>query len=247
MAYQNSIENFLSLYLSRPGSALPKNALWVVSFEGLTDIKEALKETAKYEPSKWILDNSLNLYIGNDDYTKTCFFVQAVSVPGEQAIVVPEGIQQNAFLRTPVGSGRSEYSGLQMTFLDSNINFVDGIIRPWIITTARLGMIARSKSNEQYRQKVRVVKLGTFSRTAPTILQEYTFTGVCPINVASEEYNYTGSSSPTYREVTFSFLSYKLHIKGNSFYNSNNTFTNEAAIPQTATFNTSFNNKQNKS
>jgi hypothetical protein len=233
--YSKSIENFLSLYLSRPGSTLPKNALWVVNFQGLANVKEALLETAKYEPHEWSLKQGLNFYLDNADYSKTCFFIQAVSVPGEQAIINPEGLQYNSFLRTPVGGGRAEYPGLQMTFLDANINFVDTIIRPWVLTTARLGMIARNNAKQRYRTTIEIIKLGTFSTPGPTELQKYTFYDVCPTNVASEEYNYTGATSPTYREVTFTFLDYKYEVLGQTFINENNNFVSETKITPQAT------------
>lgn len=223
--YTKSIENFLSLYLSRPGSTLPKNALWVVDFESLNTVKPALLETAKYEPTPWSIEKGLNFYLDNTDYSKRCFFVQAVSVPGEQAIINPEGLQYNSFIRTPVGGGRSDFPALQMTFLDSNISFVDVVLRTWVITTARLGMIARNDPKQQYRGNINIVKLGTFSRTSsgPEILQRYTFKNACPVSISSEEYNYTGATSPTNREVTFTFLDYEFQSKGDSFINSNNT------------------------
>lgn len=237
--YSKSIENFLSLYLSRPGSTLPKNALWVVSFENLNNIKEALKLTAKYEPNSWSVEKGLNFYLDNPDYSKTCYFVQAVSVPGEQAIINPEGLQYNSFIRTPVGGGRSDFSNLQMTFLDSNINFVDIVLRTWVITTARLGMIARdtTKPDQRYRGTINVVKLGTFSRSSsgPEILQRYTFYGACPVSISNEEYNYTGASSPTNRDVTFTFLDYKFESKGDSFIDSNKAFTQEVKVTPQAT------------
>lgn len=219
--FSGQIPLFFESFLSRPASALPKGAQWVVDFEGLDQVKDAILNTAKLEPGKgWDIEAGLSTIINDNDYNrKGCLFCQAVSVPGEQVIANPEGIQKNQFIRTATGDGRSDYTptGLRMVFLDTNVSFVDNVIRPWVITTARLGLIARPPGSTNYRQDISVYKIGVLTPTTPPyILQKYTFKGVCPIDVSAEEYNYTPASAPVNREATFLFHYYTLETNKNN-------------------------------
>lgn len=223
MEFSGQIPFFLSEYLSKPASALPKNALWVVDFEGINNVKPAILKTAEQEPNAWNIVPGLNRLI--DDYLnnsnrKGCLFAQAVSVPGESFTANPEGIQQQNLIRTTVGGGRDAYNGLQITFLDTNVSFVDSVIRPWVLTTGRLGMKARSEEDKKYRTDIIVYKLGIFNwNTAPTILYKYTFHGACPISVSSEELNYVAASTSVNREATFSFHYYSVETPSSTFTN----------------------------
>lgn len=228
-SYGEQIPHFLKSFLSKPASALPKGAFWVVDFNNLNNVKEAILQTAKLERNQgWNIEEGLNRLINDTDYSsKGCLFCQAVSLPGEQAIANPEGIQKNHFIRTVTGDGRGDYApnGLRMVFLDTNVSFVDNVIRPWVLTTARLGMIARS-GDTQYRQNIDVYKLGVLTyKDKPFVLQKYEFDGACPIEVSAEEYNYTPASAPVNREATFVFHSYRLDTD----YNKKNLTISENA------------------
>ena len=214
-SFQNRIPLFLQTFLSRPASALPKGGQWVVDFEGLKDVRQAILLTAEKEPYKWNVQGGLNLLLDTDDYNKRgCLFAQAVEIPSESVIVNPEGIQKNQFIRSATGDGRADYAptGLRMVFLNTNVSFVDNVIRPWVVTTGRLGLIARPDGGPtQYRQNITVYKLGVLlPRLPPVVLQKYTFYGACPIEVSSEEYNYTPETAPVNREATFIYHYYKL-------------------------------------
>jgi len=217
--FSGQIPLFFESFLGKPASALPKGAQWVVNFEGLESVKTAITKTARLEPGRWDIESGLTTLIDDQNYNrKGCLFCQAVSIPGEQAIANPEGIQKNQFIRTAIGDGRSDYAptGLRMVFLDTNVSFVDNVIRPWVVTTARLGMIARSGVNN-YRQDISVYKIGVLTPdTPPFILQKYTFFGACAVSVSEEEYNYTPASAPVNREATFIFHNYSIETNKNN-------------------------------
>jgi hypothetical protein len=224
--FTRRIPSFLDTFLSKPASSLPKGGQWVVDFENLSSVKKAIIETGKRFPyKKWNVEASFNT-VTAEDYTKRgCLFAQAVEIPGESVVVNPEGIQKNHFIRTATGDGKSDYAtALRMVFLNTNVSFVENVIRPWVLTTARLGLIARPDGDQQYRQNISVYKLGVVNSISPPYIAElYTFFGACPIEVTSEEYNYTPLTSPILREVTFTFHTYTLE-----------TYTPDATIARTA-------------
>jgi len=218
------IPYFLSNFLSKPASALPKGAQWVLHFlgNGYTGSNntpqliptDAIKLGISYEPNvanSWKIQQALDLVTTNEYIeTKGCLFVQAVQIPGEGNQVNPEGLMFNGYIRGTIGAGREPYNGMQIVFLETNVSFVDNVIRPWTIATSHLGMIARP-GGSNYRCNIAVYKLGvTDQQSPPVILQKYTFYGACPTTIDGEEYNYAVSNTPTNRNTTFTYYYYTL-------------------------------------
>jgi hypothetical protein len=214
---------FLESFLSKPASALPKGAQWVLVFEGsfnsgtnardypeILPVQAILKGT-RLEPRDWEIEQAINTTIVQDyQQTKGCLFAQAVQIPGENTQVNPEGFQQNGYIRTVTGAGRDAFTNLEITFLQTNVSFVDNVIRPWVIATAHLGMIARD-GLDNYRCNITVYRLGIQANSLPPyVAMKYTFFGACPISVSSEEYNYTQTTSPINRESTFTYHYYTI-------------------------------------
>jgi hypothetical protein len=222
--FSGQIPFFLNTFLSRPASALPKGAQWVLSFDGVylpsgeRPIQgnpvipiAAIRRGLDYEPSRWNIEAGLRTLLARDyQQTKGCMFAQAVQIPGESFVANPEGLQLNGYIRTTSGGGRNAFQNLQISFLETNVSFVDNVIRPWVIATAHLGMLART-GEDNYRCNLSVYKLGTVSaNTTPYVACKYSFYGVCPIEVTGEEYNYTQTSSPVNREATFVYHYYTI-------------------------------------
>ena len=229
---------FLESFLSKPATALPKGAQWVLQFEGafnsgsntrdypeILPVQAILKGT-KLEPRTWDVEDAINTTLSKDyQQTKGCLFVQAIEIPGESNQVNPEGLQQNGYIRTTVGAGRDAFANIQISFLQTNVSFVENVIRPWVIATSHLGMIARD-GLDNYRCNMSVYRLGVLKATqTPYIALRYTFFGACPISVTGEEYNYTQTTSPTNREATFTYHYYNVENYNNNLairYNNSN-------------------------
>jgi hypothetical protein len=226
---------FLNTFLSKPASALPKGAQWVLSFDGTytpanrggnlasgqggvqvatSPLNNVVPVTAilrgvRLEPQRWDIQGGLNTLLARDyQQTKGCLFAQGVMLPGESSIANPEGVQTNGFIRTYSGGGRNSFPALQVSFLETNISFVDNVLRPWTIATAHLGLIARFGA-ENYRGVLTVYKLGILSNTTtPYVASKYTFYGVCPIEVSGEDLTYNSTTVPTTRVVSFIYHYY---------------------------------------
>jgi len=217
--FNSQIPLFLDSFLSNFETAIPKGAQWVLFFDGLEDIVDVILNTIRErEPRGWDIEALANK-IGKNPVIQTskgCLFAQAVDIPGESIVANPEGIQMNGFLRTTTGNGRGDYSsGIRIAFLETNYSFVDTVIRPWVITTGHLGLIARPPE-QQYRCDIYVYKLGVTvgpiynnngtvkqEGRPPVVLQKYKFHGACPVSISGEEYNYSPATGPVIRETTF--------------------------------------------
>jgi hypothetical protein len=221
--FEGQIPFFLENFLGKPASALPKGAQWVMQFHadnGKIVPVEAIKKCIQYEPEPWDIEYAMNTVLEKTYHdSRGCLFCQAIQIPGESMIANPEGLQTNGFLRTFVGGGRDNYPSLQVVFLESNISFVDNVIRPWVVATSHLGLIAREGA-DNYRCKIVFYKLGIINiNESPIVTQKYTFIGACPINVSGEEYNYSPVTNPVNRVVNFTYHYYTTESVKESFRN----------------------------
>jgi hypothetical protein len=217
-----SISHFLDNFLQRPASGLPKGAQWAIEFADITNLSllNAIDKAYEYEPAGtggalgWNTSTAASTLL-TPDYQSThgCLFAQAIQLPGDGIQTNPGGnIQYNNFIRGRVGGGRNDFNPLKMTFLDTNISFVDTFLRGWALATANFGLIARPQGDPlQYRTTLFCYKFGVYDlATPPYITQQYTFKDICCISVTDEEYNYTPITSPILREAEFIFNSYSI-------------------------------------
>ena len=211
---------FLNAVLSTPAGALPKGPLWVIVFDFDNNILNTIKSVKDYEPTMpepWSIEEALNTVTSQRyQQEKGCMFAQTVSLPGEQFLYGREGPQYNSYIRGGVGQGRVDFESVQINFLNTNVNFVDNVIRPWAVMTGHLGMIARPPE-KKYRCNLTVYKLGVDRVDRPPfIAQQFNFWGVCPIGVGNEELTYSDNSLIT-KSAEFVYHWYTTSSNRNTF------------------------------
>jgi hypothetical protein len=220
-SFIGGIPFFLNAVLSTPVGALPKGPLWVVAIDFDNDLKNTIKQVGEYEPQmpeKWQIDKALNT-ITSTRYQeeKGCVLAQTVSVPGEALITNVDGLQYNSLIRGRVGMGRQDFDILRIGFLNTNVSFVDNVIRPWVVMTGHLGLIARPPS-QKYRTVITVYKLGIKTlEDPPFIIQRYNFWGCCPVGVAAEDLNYSAEGQTTVKSADFIYQWYTTTSDRNQF------------------------------
>lgn len=210
---------FLNSFLSRPASSIPKGAQWAVFFHQLeSSIIPAVQLAYAREPQykNWKTIDAASILL-NDSYQTThgCIFCTAISVQGEGANVNAGGnIQHSSYLRSYLGGGRQDLSKMRMSFLDTNLSFVDSVLRGWALATTCYGMVARS-GEKNYRTNITCYKFGATS-DGPFVLQTVTFEGACCIEVSQEEYNYDPKTTFGRREAQFVYHSYSIDSETNN-------------------------------
>ena len=232
---KGNIQRFLDGFLSRPASAIPKGAQWVVSFEGgsgTNSIIKAIEKAYEYEPEKWnTLQTASAILQAFYQKERGCLFCQAIGLPGDGLDAVVEGnIKSNAFIRSYVGAGRNDFPIMRMTFLDTNVSMADSFLRGWSLATANFGLIARS-GDLNYRTDILCHKFA-ITPQGPYIIQTMKFRDACCIGVAEEEYQYTPATSPVLREARFIYNSYSIDtVTGNDPKIVNNYLDIQRATP----------------
>lgn len=220
-SFIGQIPFFLNAVLSTPAGALPKGPLWIVVFNFDTNIKNTIKKVKEYEPrmpEPWEIDNALET-VTTHRYQdeKGCMFAQTVTLPGESLIYTREGIQYNSFIRGGIGQGRQDFDSVRIGFLNTNVSFVDNVIRPWLVMTGHLGMVARPPE-QKYRCNMTVYKLGIDRVDRPPfVAQQFNFWEVCPINVTNENLDYSGDGRTPIKEAEFAYQWYTTTSNKNTF------------------------------
>jgi hypothetical protein len=143
-------------------------------------------------------------------------------LPGDSQVVNPGGnIQSNSFIRSYVGGGRDQFPIMRMSFLDTNVSFVDNFLRPWSIATGTFGLW-KGSYKYPYRTTAHCYKLGAFdadpdsrkkdssTEKGPAVVMKMTFEDICCVGVSNSEQNYLPTSSPIMREAQFIFNYYRI-------------------------------------
>ena len=212
MEYTAQIPFFLNNFLSKPASALPKGAQWIIVFDGFP--KTAILTAASFEPnSGWNISAGLDAVTIDDvQTTKGCLFAQAIQIPGESMTTNPSDLQMGGFIRSTAGGGRDSFAPMSIIFLDTNISFADNVLRPWVLATSHFGLIARSDTDpKQYRTNLTCYKFSvTAPGVTPTIVQKIVFTGICPVSIDGSDNNYTALTTPQTRTGQFVYHSYSI-------------------------------------
>lgn len=211
---------FVTNFLSRPASSIPKGSQWAVVFENIGSLKGAIKKSYEYENSynsKWsTLETAEAILTEQYQSDHGCMFCQAIGLPGDGTDVVVEGnVKSGGFIRSYVGAGRNDYPIMRMTFLDTNVSFVDSFLRGWSLATANFGLIMTKGDENRYRINLSCYKFA-ITPTGPYILQTMTFKDVCCVGVSEEEYRYDNATAPVLREARFIYNSYSVDTVANN-------------------------------
>jgi hypothetical protein len=146
----------------------------------------------------WDIDQGMQ-EITRDTFMKTgggkhgCLLAQGVVLPGEQYDVKDVAINNNmGFLPGKVGGNRSGMAPLMIQWRESNRSFVDLVIRPWIILTSHLGLVARPATDKRnIKANISVVQLAKTYQYTPLVQRKiWRFYNCVPVSVDSKELTY---------------------------------------------------------
>lgn len=119
-------------------------------------------------------------------------FAQSIDVPQEGFSPGRLGIEDSGgFLKGVLGGDRAGVGEktLSMNLLETNLDFLDGVIRPWIIAAAYRGLIARS---DEYSIKSTVLVTQYTKGKKRPIRKIHQFSGCVPYDVVGSSLDYDG-------------------------------------------------------
>lgn len=163
------------------------------------------------EPTGWDTNEALNAtWITQTQDVIGCIFAQGVSIPGEEVIIERAGITEGSkrgFINAPIVNGRTDFTPLQISFLETNRSFADGVLRPWSIIVAHEGLIA---NNNSIKANIHVYQLARAGENTPNIIRKaWTYFDCVPVSITAEELAYTTGDFGK-RQVFFTYNYYTL-------------------------------------
>lgn len=178
----------------------------------------------KYEGvDKWPIDYSVIDRQSDSSGLFGYMFAYSVAFPNDAFdITSPSFGTTNGFLPGNVGGLRATYgsnNGLNITFLETNVDVIDTFIRPWIIAASHKGLIEDGKDDVKcnvlinlYTRDKNQVNGGIITPDTVVNFQRrksFVFEDVTPNQVKGDSISYGGlDASELQKTVTFAFNRY---------------------------------------
>ena len=219
-----------SKYISLHGSfwnALTKNSdslalsqLWLCGIDKdiLTSIINVVNTNINnYEQGSWGNTKKIGDVILNDanwdsaDPAATAgsiyLLTRGVSFAGDGIGASRVGSQQTGAHKGLISEGRTELTTTTITFLETNVSFVDGILRPWSVLVGY-----RSLKDQSLRCDIELFALEKWEPGSPLkVRKTMVLKNAVPVNVDAEEHNYSGDKLID-RQVQFAFDRYEMRV-----------------------------------
>jgi len=222
--------------------SIPLNQLWMVFFNIPPAVStESMKRWGEdIIPTVGESDINLakNRFNNTDMYMRNvgCAFAQTFTVPQEQNAISKVGPTNRGFLKAPILEQRQQFASINIEFLESNLSFVDFLIRPWTVLSSHLGYVARPDAVSNLATDIVVInfaKGGVDFEFAPGVpvrsdrnvrtdtvqvrnnrgfvaRKMYLFSGCTPINVGPERYGYSPEGGVDRRDTEWVFKRYQV-------------------------------------
>lgn len=166
------------------------------------------------EPPGWGTNQMIkDTWTDQTQNTIGCIFAQGLTLPGETGNIEMAGITEGSkrgFINSPIMNGRADYEPMQISFLETNQSFADGVLRPWSILMMHEGLLARPQS-ESLKATISVYQLHRKAEDKPNIIRKaWIFKDCAPVHVSPEDLLYDTNDFGK-RQTTFVYNSYSIN------------------------------------
>jgi hypothetical protein len=144
------------------------------------------------------------------------YYAQSVTIPGEGFTIGSVGTPNTGgYLKGVVGQDRMDMASrvVSIDFLETNLDFTAGLIRPWIIAAAHRGLL-----NTGLKNSIKSTIMVTQMTNSISNLNKrperklHMFTGCLPFSVNEDELEYD-EEKIIKKKVDFTFTNYQYKVK----------------------------------
>lgn len=208
--------------LTKNGSdSLALSQLWLcgISKDNLRNIIKIINSDTnginKYEEMSWAVniegpalnDSKWDSVTPASSTGDVYLLSRGVSFLGDGINVSRVGVSQIGAHKGLISDGRAELSTVNITFLETNVSFADGVLRPWSVLVGY-----RSLKDQSLRCDIELYALEKWELTQPfKVRKSLVLKNAVPVSIDAEEYNYTGDKLIE-RQIQFAFDRYELRI-----------------------------------
>jgi hypothetical protein len=210
--------SFWNAITENGSDTLALSQLWLCGIDKnkLKSITDKLnKDINRYEEKSWeidigsvVLDSSKWDSVTPSTTTGAVYLLsRGVSFIGDGINTTRVGVSQIGAHKGLISDGRNELSTVNITFLETNISFADGVLRPWSILVGY-----RSLKDQSLRCDIELYALEKWELKQPfKVRKSLVLKNAVPVSIDTEEYNYTGDKLIE-RQVQFAFDRYEMRI-----------------------------------
>lgn len=185
-------------------NSVPISSLWVAFFVNPINLNRAF-QTGIFENGFGFSTLAPGAGLNTAQSAFGALFANSVIIPSDGFNVNKMGLENSGMIKGNIGTGRKDMEVLQLSFLETNTSFVDFNLRPWSIYASH-----KSLKDPDVKTNMVVIQLGKTKYKTPLLPRKiWTFHDVCPVYIASEEYNY-GESVVKNVDVDFAYNYYTL-------------------------------------
>lgn len=221
-----SVHRYFWDTLTKNSDSLALSQLWLACFDTAKMRKIANKIQSElqslYEPDMWspatsrvadVVLNPVNFFGSGRQGKDAYLLTQGVSFIADGLNSSRVGSTQTGAMKGLIIDGRLDLNATNITFLETNVSFVDGFLRPWAALVGH-----KSLKDHELRLDIELICLEKWALESPLrIRKSMLFRNAVPINIDAEEYNYSGDKL-IQRQVQFAFDRYDSYINTDISY-----------------------------
>jgi hypothetical protein len=217
---ENDISTFEN-FLKNPETSIPLDSNFLIAFNTIPNgIKNTFNdnEIGHYEPEAWGINVEKESLIKNTETVQQykCLFANGVTLPSESVGQKRVGMQDlyaensGGILSGVVSTSRDSKAPLKITFLETNVSFLDTIIRPWVVAVSHYGLYARTAGSAyDVKTTLTVNQFDHRVNSKDKIRKQYTFFDCAPISFDEITLTY-GKADTTVISVNWVYKNYKI-------------------------------------
>lgn len=228
-------EQFLAYLGKNWNNSLPLRNLWEVNFSvplarainldvgpptatqgGAVDLESNIQRVIEtYEGAKRfsVIPGFFNSQ-SNGEVSNISFLAQSISLPTDAFDVsVSNNDNAGGYRGGYIGGDRTQYQPLTISFLETNIDVFEYLLRPWTIACAYKGLIEDGIPGTNIKAGMEVIQYSRQGFNVDTWLprKQYSFQGVVPISIEGDKLTYEPNDiSNIVRSASFTFKDYTM-------------------------------------
>ena len=216
--------SFFRTLLGSPEFSIPLGSNFFIQIGSIPEAVASTDNLQYFEPGRsagWniVKDTNNLISVYNDMGTNVkgaCLFANGITPPVEAINVARVGMNaafndySGGLLDGVVTKSRKQQDSVAISFLETNQSFIDFIIRPWVILTGHVGLIARAPGS--FDDVKTTITATFFSRHNGQVTPRkiFTFFGCAPVSIdTATTYDY-GTNAVNTVKTTWAYNYYTL-------------------------------------
>lgn len=196
-------------------SAPSMSTQWVVLFDAFPKtLNQAILqnlENISGDKGGWNIDIAVDS-LGNYFFQRLigCLFAQEFQTPDQRLISYNEQ-SKRGFMGAQIARDRRVVEPLELSFLETNLSFVDAMIRPWTILASHKGMVARP-DDESIKTNIHIYQYTRTNQFLSQIPRKiWSFYDCVPVGVSGSQYSYSNENIEIRKNIRFSYNWYQVY------------------------------------